>query len=551
MIKIFKLLFLLLLYCSNISTAIFIYPLIYFIYGVNNEPIKWYSFGVILSIYEFGRFFGFIIWDKLSYKYSKIFLIIISLSFICILNLSYFLSFNIYHILIIRFLSGLFNNIGKYSKEIYIQLGFKEKVQIIIFGISIICTIISLIMPSIISRIIINKYKNLYNIKKIYHITFIFAFINLLSIMMCFLLIFKKILKLQRKKVSFIQISGNFEKSENSRNIQKKDNSKNIQSIISYNNGEIKHGRKLNLKLKKNIIKQSRSRNTFNVEKMSSKRLANKKEEESKLGKSPYLFSRTKGNETSGKNSNIQPIQLQIDNNMKIKKNFKNKIENKNHTKRNLTIIHILTEINDTLFLIWTLIALHIEYNGNCLKIAFVYCCIRLLGETISFPINTFIIKKTAIYKSYPLNKISKNIVTINIISFLTTIIANINLFMYYYFLKNKTMLSSLFLSKLIRNVFSIINIQLFKIISAKNFNVHSNNMNLLKKYKQYSGCIVKIIFFFIGSGGYYLIYNISLEDIPFKKAIKSPKLLSAFYFIVFPTFSNFILIIMCKYFLE
>ena len=30
-----------------------------------------------------------------------------------------------------------------------------------------------------------------------------------------------------------------------------KDNSKNIQSITSYNNGEIKHGRKLNLKLKK------------------------------------------------------------------------------------------------------------------------------------------------------------------------------------------------------------------------------------------------------------------------------------------------------------
>jgi hypothetical protein len=558
MSKIAKFLFLLLLYCSNISTAIFIYPLIYFIYGVtnvtnvNNVSMEWYNFGLILSIYELGRFFGFIMWDYLSHMFSKLFLIIMSLSLICILNISYFLSFNIYHILIIRFLSGFFNNIGKYSKEIYIQLGFKDKIQIIIFFISIICTIVSLIIPSLISINIIKEYNNLYNIRKIYKITFIFAFINILSIMMSFLLIFSKTLKIRRKKVSFIRLSGNFEKSENIRNIQNKDNTKNHQSIVNYKKRGIKHVRNLNLKIKKNIINHNKSRNSFFSEKMSSKRLSNKKEDESKLGRSINVLSRNKisSNETSPK-ANNPPIHLQNAYNIENKNNSKNKKEDKDYKKRNLTIIHILTEIADGLFLIWTLIILHIEYNGNCLYIAFIYCCLRLLGEIISFPINTIIIRKTTHYKRYPLKKFAKNIMIINIITFLSSFISNINLFMYYYyFLKNKTILSLLFFSLLIRNVFSIINIQLFKIVSAKNFNVHSNNMNILRKYKQYSGCVVKIIIFFIGSRGYYFIYNISFSDIQNKNNIKLSKLFSAFYFIVLPTLNNFILIIMSKYFM-
>ena len=133
-----KLIFLSFLYFSNISTAIFIYPLIYFILESNNAQIKWYNFGIIFSVYEIGKFFGLFLWDFSSHKFSNIILVIISLSFIFILNISYIFSFNIYHIFIIRLLSGFFNNIGKYSKDIYIQLDLKEKLQSTIFFISII-----------------------------------------------------------------------------------------------------------------------------------------------------------------------------------------------------------------------------------------------------------------------------------------------------------------------------------------------------------------------------------------------------------------------------
>ena len=89
MIKIAKFIFLLFLYCSNISIAIFIYPIIYFIFGVDKDPIKWYYFGIIFSVYEFGKFIGLFLWECFSHKFSFIILIVISLIFLCILNISY------------------------------------------------------------------------------------------------------------------------------------------------------------------------------------------------------------------------------------------------------------------------------------------------------------------------------------------------------------------------------------------------------------------------------------------------------------------------------
>jgi len=552
--KIVKLIFLFLIYCSNVSTAIFIYPIIYLIFGVNNEPLEWYYFGIIFSVYELGKFFGLFMWDFLFHKFSNIILIISSLLFICILNISYILSFNIYHILIIRFLSGFFNNIGKNSKDIYIQLGFKERLQLIIFFISIFSTLISLILPSLISLKIMNTKEDDNYIKKIYQITFIFALINILSIIISLILIFNKILKIK----NFMRMNNNFEKLEYSRNIGNKNNKKTPQSTIEYNRSrDLKHSKKMiNIKSKDITIDNQNSRRNINYyygEKMTSNRcdVINKKEDDSKFGKrgSLNLFAKSKNSETGGKEI-IQPIDFKLS---YKKKNKLNNSENiKNNKKSKYIFIHILSEISDILTLIWTLIILHIEYDGNCLYIAFVYACIRLLGDIISFPINTIIIKNISYYTQHRLKHILKNIIIMSISLFFVTIISNIFLFMYYYyFIKNKIILFVLFFTILIRNIFSIINIQLLKIYSAKDFNIHSNNMILLRTYKNYSGCIVKTIIFLIGSYGYYLIYNISFKIIPSKIFIEFSKLIFIIYFIVFPAVINIILIIGSKFFMQ
>ena len=554
--KVVKFIFIFLLYCSNITTAIFIYPIIYLIFGVNNEPLEWYYFGIIFSVYELGRFFGLFMWDFLSHKFSNIIIIITSLLFICILNISYVLSFNIYHILIIRFLSGFFNNIGKNSKNICIQLGFKEKLQLIIFFISIFSTLISLILPSLISPKITNTNEDNNYIKKIYQITFIFALINILSIIISLILIFNKILMIRKKNNNFMRMSNNLEKFEYSRNIGNKNNIKTPQSTIEYNRSrDLKHSKKMiNIKSKDTIMDNQNSRrkiNNYYGEKVTSNRydIINKKEDDSKFGKrgSLNLFAKSKNSETGGKEI-IQPIDLKSSSNIKNKLNNSENI--KNNKKAKYIFIHILTEISDTLTLIWTLIILHIEYDGNCLYIAFVYSCIRLLGDIISFPINTIIIKNLSNYTQYQLKNILKKIIIMSILLFFVTIISNIFLFMYYYyFIKNKIILSLLFFTILIRNIFSIVNIQLFKIYSVKDFDIHSNSMILLRKYKKYTGCIVKTIIFLIGSYGYYLIYNVSFKIIPPKIFIEFSKLIFIIYFIIFPAVINIILIIGSKFF--
>ena len=554
--KIVKFLFLFLLYCSNLSTAIFIYPIIYFILGVNGDYTKWYYFGIIFSVYEFGKFFGLFIWDILSHKISNILLIIISLSFICILNLSYIFSFNIYHILLIRFFSGFFNNIGKFSKFIFIELGLNETLQLMIFFISIICTLISLFLPSSICQIIIikNGINNNNNIKYLYHFTIIFSLINFLSIIFCFILILNKILKIRKKNRNFIQMSNVTEKFDyTSKNIPNKRISKAPQSTENFNKSrDQRHNKKfINLKIKENIDNQNSHRNIIinsYSEKMSSKQfpIESKKEDDSKISKergSMNFFERNKNFETGGKEIN-QPKNLQNiytenkSNNIKI-----------NKTKKYI-FIHILIEISDTLFFIWTIIILHIEYSGNCFHISLVYASLRLLGEIITFPINTIIIKNTSYYSKIQIKNFTRNILFMNILLFFISIIPNIFIFIYYYFYpKNKIMLFLLIFSLLIRNIFSIINIQLFKILSTKDFNLHSSKMILLRKYKQYSGCLIKTAIFLIGSCGYYLIYNKSLIGLKPNNFAQFPKLIFIFYFIVFPSVINFILLLTCKFF--
>ena len=552
--KIIKFIFLLFLSFSNISTAIFIYPIIYFILGLNSESMKWYYFGIIFSIYEFGKFFGLFLWDFFSNKLSKIILILISLSFLCILNLSYIFSFNLYHILLIRFLSGFFNNIGKFSKEISIQLGFKDNLQIIIFFISIISTFIAILFPSLISyRIIIKNGNNTNYIRQIYQITIFLAINNLLSIIFCLILYFKKIINKTNGK--FIPMNNLEKSSDFSRNNQK-ENLKIPQSTTDSNRTrEMKHNKKnLNLK-KKNKIIDNQNSGRINIKSYEEKKFNNrtdiikKTEEQSKLGKrsSLNLFTKKQNGETYGKEIMNQVLKVTYSVRHKHKSNESDDLKN-NKRKKKYAFIHILIEISDTLSLIWILITLYLEYKGNCLYISIVYSCIKLIGEIIAFPINTVIIKNASYYSQYQTKKISKNIMIMNILLFFITILSNSFIFLYYYFFKNKKiMILLLFLFTLIRNITSIINV---KIISIQCFNLHNINMISLRKYRQYIGYVVKACVFIIGSFGYYLINNLPLNASKIFNFNKLSTLVFILYFIIFPSFINLILIIMFKFFM-
>ena len=552
--KIIKFIFLLFLSFSNISTAIFIYPIIYFILGLNSESMKWYYFGIIFSIYEFGKFFGLFLWDFFSNKLSKIILILISLFFLFILNLSYIFSFNLYHILLIRFLSGFFNNIGKFSKEISIQLGFKGNLQIVIFFISIISTFIAIFLPSLISyRIIIKNGNNANNIKEIYQITIFLSINNLLSIIFCLILFFKKIICKTNGK--FIPMNNLEKSSDFSRNNQK-ENIKIPQSTTDSNRTrELKHNKKnLNLKKKNNIIDNQNS-GRININSYEEKKFTNKTdiikktEEQSKLGKrsSLNLFTKKQNGENYGKEIMNQVLKVTYRVRPKHKSNESDDIKN-NQRKKKYAFIHILIEISDTLSLIWILITLYLEYKGNCLYISIVYSCIRLIGEIIAFPINTIIIKNISYYSQYQSKKISKNIMIVNILLFFITILSNSFIFLYYYFFQNKKiMLLLLFLFTLIRNITSIINV---KIISVQCFNLHNINMISLRKYRQYIGYVVKACVFMIGSFGYHLINNLPLNVSKIFNFNKLATLVFILYFIIFPSFINLILIIMFKFFM-
>jgi hypothetical protein len=396
-------------------------------------------------------------------------------------------------------------------------------------------------------------------IQKIYQITLIFALINILSIIMCLILISNKIIKIQKKKANFIKMNTNLEKIEiSSRNIHNKNNMKTPQSNSDCNSKDFRHNKKMiTLKIKDNIIdnqNSGRNINNYYAEKMTSNRYdaSSKKDEDSKIGKrgSLNLFAKSKNSET-GK-ENIQPMDLKFSHNLKNQINNSVVPDNKNINKKNKYIFaYTIIEIADTLNLIWTLIILYIEYNGKCLHISFVYSCLRLSGEIISFPINSVIIKYLSNYTQFQLKNLSKQIMIMNIIFFLGTIIANIIMFLYYFFFTNIIILLLLFSSILIRKIFSIINIQLFKIYSTKDFNIQSNNMTLLNKNKQYTGTFAKSIIFLIGSYGYYLIYNISfnLNQISNTNIIKFSKIIFIIYFIIIPAIINIILIIGTKFF--
>ena len=541
--NILKLLFLYFLHGSNISSAIFIYPIISFIFKLTESQIYWYLFGILLSIYDFGKFFGVFLWNFLSQKLPTIMLILTSLLFLSLINFSYFFTSSIHHIILLRFLTGISNNLGRSSKDIYIQLGFKEKYQIIMFTLSIICTSFSLLFPSL----IIQKFNNFDNSYKFHIIGTILGSTNIITILLTIILLALKILKIKKNEIAFFQTNkekydynnnnvirrssklrqNNEEKSAVSmkKDFQKISDLKMKENVIDLNNPG--SGRKFNYYGEKqsiNYVLDSKSPGTKD-KKPSTTTLIKLKQ-----GRNKEMTDKESSQGYEVKKSFIININT-INSINAIKNAF-----NLNNKEAQFIFIHVLFEITDCL----SLIILYNQFKDKCYIISFIYCFIRLMGEIAFFPISSIVIKKYSQYSQNHIFNISSHMKVINLLMLLFSALISSILYMNYLKKKyNKINALIFYIGIIIRNILSDTIKQMFKIYTTKYYNVNIQSISKLRKYYQYYGTIVKSIFIFFASFGHGIISSFSsLEDKNYLIRITP-----AVYFIGFPCFIYIILL--------
>ena len=477
-INLFRILFLFFLYFSNASIILSIYPIAFNLLRYTTNDNKWYYFGFIFSIYEFGKFISIPLWGRLSNNKSIIFLILISLSLITILNISFCFISELFHILIIRFLLGFCNQIGVFFKSIYIQMGFKKNNRIIIFLLSIISTSISLFFPSIIIKYNIGekflKMKNI-KLKNIVFIYLIFSFSNILSIIFGVILICKNKLKtnagfyqmnISEKTDNYIESPINKHQKNNIVDIEGKSNSK----IIKVNNP--------NSDTNINIINQNKfSNDTETGINKSEKSSDNKSYNLSEKEKKKNIFN------IKNKDVEIKSKQIQF------------------------CFFQTLINIVDGLSLIWTLIILYVQFQEKSLTISIYISIIKILGEVILFPINGSIMKNSSLLLTSILDLILKKMKIINVFSFFISIcISQIIFSIYYYSKYNNILMKILFVLLLIRTILSGIFTQLYKIYSDKYFKLNNAKPTKLKIYNQYLSSLSKCLIYIIGSFGIVMI---------------------------------------------
>ena len=487
MLKFIKVLFLIFLYFSNASTIISIYPILHLILknsGAIPDDI-WLYFGIILSVYELGRYIGHFIWDSLSPKNSHIFLILISLMILTILNILFGFTQKLLFIIILRLLQGISNNIAKFSREVYIQLGFKENLQYIIFVVSIICTSFAIIIPSVVIETKLNKILYIF-FNKIFRIKYnntnillgsylIIVLANILCIIFGFLLIHKKIFQISKIRNNFYAVSyPDREQSTNANldNVNIKDG-KIILTDKNQNNLK-KSGNSHMISLNKNILAESSP--SFNQDGESSK--------------------------NQGDTTESKEIQITNSNNINsLKGNYFN--ENNFKKEYYYNMIHIFIEAGDAMTLAWSLIILYIQFNDNCLFISISYVLLKLIAEFVLFPINIYIIKKT---RNFERNKILKSMVKINCFLSIMTLLAGGGIGIWY---KNKFKFFNfilLFVIFMMRNILSSIIVQLYKVFTAVDLYIYSIRMVKLRKLNQYNGSLAKVLLLVIGGFGYYYL---------------------------------------------
>lgn len=520
MINILRFLFLFFLYFSNVSTLLSIYPILYNLIAYTKDSYKWYYFGIVFSIYELGKFFGIILWEKLSYFKSNITLILISLFLISLLNISFGFISELFHIIIIRFLLGFCNNIGTFFKNIYIQMGFKKNNKIIIFLISIICTANALFLPSIIiffdlgEKIIKIKSIKMKNIMLIY---ILLAISNILSIVFGSILILKNKLRINS---GFYQMN-NPEKTENSIDGPFKPSKNDLAESEQKSDNKIIKVKNVISDANINIINQ----NKFNNENDPGT---------NKDGKISY--------NKNGLTKIDGGVSLQV-----FQPNNQNIIFNTGNNRNEISqskdfqfcIIQTLININDGLNLIWTLIVLYNRFEEKCLSTSIYLSLLKLLGEVVLFPINQYITKNSSI--SLFLKIIPKRMKIINIFLLCSSILISQTIFSIYYYSNISDLLMKLFFLPLfLRNILSGIFTQFYKIYNNNYFKQNNLKSINLKKYNQYLGSLSKAIIYIIGSIGILII------EIIYNKENSKKIIISLTYLHLIPIIFYIILFIAC-----
>ena len=188
--KLLKTIFLFFFSVSNTSSTFFIIPILCEkLIQINDNP-KWYIIGNIYSIHEFGKFFGNFFWIYLKKYSSSSILILISLFFLSIFNLS-FIFINSYNTLIIYiFLLGFSNNLTVMTENIFLELSLKKEFGLILYIIKTLSTIISIILPINILQLN-SKNKN----HKLILPSITLSLINIVSIILTIIMIRLKYLK--------------------------------------------------------------------------------------------------------------------------------------------------------------------------------------------------------------------------------------------------------------------------------------------------------------------------------------------------------------------
>ena len=522
MYNILRILFLFFFYFSNASTILSIYPILYYLIDKTSTNYKWYYFGLIFSFYELGKFSGVPLWDYLYRKHSNLFLILISLLFLGILNISFGFVTKFYQILILRFLFGFCNITGLYFRDIYIQIGFRKNIKKIILLISIISTTISLFFPSIIiyfnvgEKLVNIRMVNLKNIMIIY---LCLAMSNLLPIILCYVLVCKNKLKVEQK---FYPIH-NIEKTENS--VEK--------SLGTQKNNFIETEHKSNSKVVK-VNQISDSNIQFSMQKNTNNENESPKKKDRKLSENKD-FNNLERKENDGGRLNVEQIN-NINNNFNIRDNLQ---ENKEYQ---LSFIQTFLNIADSLSLIWALIILYNKYEKKCLIISIYVSSLKLLGEVLLFPINENIMKNLSSLIPLDFNSISLKMKKIIIISLILSLCLSQNIFfIYYYSDYNHLLINILFFILLAKTIFIGILSQYYKIYINLYLKQNNASNKKLRKYNQYFGSLGKSIIYIFGAFGLYII------DLLVKFKNKKGIVISSLYFQIIPILIYIILFVSCS----
>jgi hypothetical protein len=541
--KLLKTIFLFFFSLSNTSSSFFIIPILYEnLIQINDNP-KWYIIGNIYSIHEFGKFFGNFFWIYLKKYSSSSVLILISLFFLSIFNLS-FIFINSYNTLIIyRFLLGFSNNLTVMTENIFLELSLKKEFGLILYIIKTLSTIISIIVPINILQLN-SKNKN----HKFILPSITLSLINLFSILLTIIMIRLKYLKFFLGE-RIIQLNVLYNESEN--NTMK--SGKKFSMDISNPNEKEKiekssHKKKegLSISNEEESYPNSYERHvTTKIKNTDNNTNINEKNNIKEVVESGNIYQNIK-QQNQSKNSNFpyssenfnhfEGVQFSNKNNNKYSNNNKEL----SYKELKFTFIYILLNVNDTILFIWIIMFLYNKFNSNSLNVSFYFVLYNVLFSSLNYPLTRRLMKK-----QYSIEIISNKMIFHLILLIVLTFSDGIGIYVYVISKRNYEIIIVIFLFilALIRNLINSLIIQMFQIYISKKFNVQSESIRKLQKLKQYLTSLFKTIIIIFSSISYFF-FSLKSKNQNFKNS-----LLLIIYFILIPEIIlNFLIILIKQY---